>query len=108
MTSSMRNAFEQPETSGCDVDGALRVVERIGLVGTTRSELSRQFRGILAVSEFLQRPTPNRSPNVLCFPGCSESGECAQREHDIQVSYGQPKVVRLMQLNRRDTRAVTR
>ena len=52
------DAFEQPEMSGRDIDGALCIVKRVGLVGTARSQLSRQLRGVFALAKLTRNPCP--------------------------------------------------
>src|ERR1700677_947644 len=54
----VRNSLQHPKPSGCDVDGSLRVIERIGLIRATGSQLFRHLRGIPAVSEPLKDPSP--------------------------------------------------
>ena len=69
ITSSMGMPSMQPETGRSDVDGALRVVERIGLIGAARSQLPRELHGIFAVGKLTRKPKPNRSRSCSAFAG---------------------------------------
>src|SRR5277367_5284428 len=55
----------------------------------------RQFRGIPAVSESLRNPRPV-ALRCAVLSGSLRSQAKALRERQIQWSYGQPKVVRLI------------
>ena len=59
-----RNAFDQPKSGRCNIDGALSVVERIGFIGAARSQRSGQLRGILFVGKLVQ--TQAQSPSECC------------------------------------------
>ena len=48
ITSSIAMPFEQSKTSGSDVDRALGVVERIGLIRPAGSKRKRELSGILS------------------------------------------------------------
>ncbi len=85
------DSLEQPKASGSDVDCALGVVERIGLIGAAGSELLRQLRSILCREQVPARPKPNRSPNVLCFPGCFVSQANALKSAASTAAMGSRK-----------------
>lgn len=53
-------AFDEPETGGSHVDGALRVIERIGFIRAPESQLVRERHGIFAVGKLMQNPCPIR------------------------------------------------
>ena len=52
------DAFEQPEMSGSDIDGALGVIERVGLVGAASGQLPCQLRSVLTLAKLARNPCP--------------------------------------------------
>jgi hypothetical protein len=53
-----RHVFDEQESGRCDINGSLRVVERIGFIGAARSELARDLRGVVAMGKFIENPRP--------------------------------------------------
>jgi hypothetical protein len=74
-----RNTFDEPKSGRCNVHCSLCAVERIRFIGAARSQLSREFRGVLSTDTLTQNPCP------IMFGICGVSGilsRCELRRKD--------------------------
>ena len=85
------DTFDKPEASRSDIDRALRVVERIGLVGTARSQLPRQLQGVFTVSKLMGDPSPIAF-RIAVFCGLLPGRDGTVEEHGIDRRNIKPEV----------------
>src|ERR1700722_322179 len=53
-----RNTFDEPKSGRRNVNRPLSVIERIGLIGTARSQLACKLGGVFAAGKLMQNPCP--------------------------------------------------
>src|SRR5258708_38994980 len=85
------DAFNKPEAGRCDIDGALRVVERIGLVRAAGGKFPRQCHGVFAVRKLVAYPSPIHL-GIAMLSGLFPWYRAVLEEHGIDPANIQPEV----------------